>query len=328
MTDGKHPEPPAKMEQAWRAAHRALERAIPPATRASYRFVPEAEMDWTEVLEQFDLIVREARYALDATMGPVIVWTSGWAEDADDDDNAFALRFEAVDFDREAEDTLGWLEGRSSDYSPFEAAGRAYRRECRWDFAPGEAGIWLYAVAPYRFMGGETDSGWSGRIVAFAVLQDRDDDGAYESLAHVWTASGWRRRGIASQLIALARQQYGCSREEGPFTEAGSALLESLTTAQVAAPLLPPRIPFRQWLRQFATQKSAIGELARDAARDCDWPRGPGSLKRYETYLIKNRVQAMLDEELASPALLRTLRKAWARYEQDRTCARPKKVQR
>lgn len=65
---------------------------------------------------------------------------------------------------------------------------------------------------------------------------------------------------------------------------------------------------FRAWLRQFRHQESAIGDLARDVLADQDWPRGPGSLARYESHLVS------LD---AIDGALDTLRAAWARFEQE-----------
>jgi len=93
------------------------------------------------------------------------------------------------------------------DESPFFMAARAYRRECGWDFTPAKAGIWVFAVAPYTWLGSDEDGTATGRLVGFLILHDRDEDGTYESLAHIWTASAWRRRGIARKMLAEARRR-------------------------------------------------------------------------------------------------------------------------
>ncbi|OLM10621.1 hypothetical protein Ae505Ps2_0744c [Pseudonocardia sp. Ae505_Ps2] len=35
-----------------------------------------------------------------------------------------------------------------------------------------------------------------GRLAGFVIAHDRDDDGEYETVAHIWTAASRRRRGI------------------------------------------------------------------------------------------------------------------------------------
>jgi GNAT superfamily N-acetyltransferase len=69
------------------------------------------------------------------------------------------------------------------------------------------AGIWVFAVAPYMWLGSDDDGTATGRLVGFLILHDRDEDGTYESLAHIWTASTWRRRGIARKMLAEARRR-------------------------------------------------------------------------------------------------------------------------
>lgn len=88
------------------------------------------------------------------------------------------------------------------------------------------------------------------------------------------------------------------------------------TRAGIAAalgiwPATPPaaKVSFRQWLKRFTGDSSALGDLARDVYADQAWPRGPGSLARYEGYL---------DRLGADPAAGGTLRTAWARYERER----------
>lgn len=44
-------------------------------------------------------------------------------------------------------------------------------------------------------------------------------------------------------------------------------------------------ISFREWLRSHHNDPDPVGDLARDVLADPTWPRGPGSLARYEGYL-------------------------------------------
>lgn len=66
---------------------------------------------------------------------------------------------------------------------------------------------------------------------------------------------------------------------------------------------------FRRWLRQFARDRNAVGDLARDVQADGTWPRGPGSFARYETYL---------EDRGACDGALSALRVAWAQYGRER----------
>jgi len=66
---------------------------------------------------------------------------------------------------------------------------------------------------------------------------------------------------------------------------------------------------FRQWLLRFRREESAIGDLARDALADTDWPRDSGSLSKYARHL---------EDVGACDRAADTLREAWARYERER----------
>jgi hypothetical protein len=70
----------------------------------------------------------------------------------------------------------------------------------------------------------------------------------------------------------------------------------------------PPPQSFRQWLRQFHGEESAIGDLARDALADPQWSRGPGSLTRYVRHL---------EDSGAMGSAIDTLHQAWTRCQQD-----------
>ena len=57
-----------EIEQAYRAAHRALEAIMP----ESFGFLPEADLYDSQVLSQFPLLVDEAALVVAAHLGPYI----------------------------------------------------------------------------------------------------------------------------------------------------------------------------------------------------------------------------------------------------------------
>lgn len=62
---------------------------------------------------------------------------------------------------------------------------------------------------------------------------------------------------------------------------------------------------FSSWLAQFRQVNAAVGDLARDAAADPDWPDGPDELETYTDHL---------ESAGASRAALETLEEAWSQY--------------
>ncbi|MFE2045920.1 YozE family protein [Streptomyces sp. NPDC059477] len=62
---------------------------------------------------------------------------------------------------------------------------------------------------------------------------------------------------------------------------------------------------FSGWLAQFTQVRAGIGDLARDAAADPDWPDGPDELETYADHL---------EAVGASEAALDVLTDAWTRY--------------
>ncbi len=223
--DSRFPEIP-EIEAAYRAAHLALEGII---ARDPGNFVPENDLGVTEVISQFPFMVEHAEMALAGQVGPGIAWSRKHQEGSldlivagTDLDNPGVHDFGA-DLDRYA------FEGPSGAWrgSSLERAARAYRREAGWDFAPGESGIWLLMLAPVTAIGGGVDEPWSyaGHLTGFAVLCDRDKDGEYEAVSHIWTAAAWRHRGIALRLLEEARSRFGVRNIEGPYTEDGQALV-------------------------------------------------------------------------------------------------------
>jgi ribosomal protein S18 acetylase RimI-like enzyme len=219
----KFPEVP-EIEDAYRAAHRALEAVI-----GDRRLVaPEKRLHLIEVLSQFPELVREADMAAAGQVGPRI----GWRAERMEEDWQLNIVCANLDEDRHHLPlTEAAYLGESGDWhgSGLDKAGRAYRREAGWDFAPGEAGVWLLMLAPvtgFPEEGGDLPWRYSGHLAGFVILYDRDEDGTHETVGHVWTAAGWRRRGIATRLLAEARTRFSARHVEGPFTEDGAALVE------------------------------------------------------------------------------------------------------
>ena len=123
----------------------------------------------------------------------------------------------------EAVNPLATWHGSALDY-----AGRAYTRECGWDFPPGEGGVWLLRLAPVQGVEGD-DTPWSyfGHVTGFVVLSDRDEDGSYEAVGHIWTASRWRRKGIAQRLLTEAKSRFQFTDVEQPYSDDGAAFLRA-----------------------------------------------------------------------------------------------------
>jgi len=113
--------------------------------------------------------------------------------------------------------------------SALDYAGRAYKRECGWDFPPGQEGVWLLSLAPIQCVGDDDSPWWSytGHLTGFVVLSDRDEDESYEAVSHIWTASRWRRRGIAQRLMTNAKSRFEFTEIEQPYSTDGDAFLKA-----------------------------------------------------------------------------------------------------
>lgn len=182
----------SKLDGPIREAHRAL-RAIAPSTTMT----TEDNEYLAHVVDDLDMLYRLADEAINAERGPRMSWPG----DIGDGEDFPRLVIMTVDMEEGTlSDPAGvdcltrWSSDDWTDTAPAKAA-MAYKRETRWDTPPDQAGVWIIAASPY---------GWScdtfrGNLVGFAVLHDRDGDGAYESLAHIWTAAAWRRRGIGDR---------------------------------------------------------------------------------------------------------------------------------
>lgn len=223
MTDHEFPQP-AEIETAYRSAYRALAALLPPDT-----VIPEEESDLSEVLSQFRGLVDNAELVTVGQLGALVSWRGPHR------DGNWEPIISGVDLDGYSHDfgdvELGTdaFEGPTGRWpgSALDRVGLAYKRACRWDCPPGDAGVWLVMLAPESGIGGDDGDPWSyrGRIVGFVVLYDRDEDDAYESVGHIWTATAWRRRGIAQRLLAEARSRFPVTGVEGPYTNDGAAFL-------------------------------------------------------------------------------------------------------
>ncbi len=220
------PELPKEVEVAFRTAYHALKSILPdPPELACVTEPPDA----VEIVSEFPTLADEADKVVIAHLGPRIAWQAprvnewdltlaGVDLDNGDDNLEFGVKLSDSAFEGEC--------GTWSD-SALDLAARSYKREAGWDFAPGEAGFWLLMLAPLSGIGGTGEWSYFGRLTSFVILHDRDKDGSYESVAHMWTAHAWRRRGIAKRLLQEAKTRFDFRTVEGPLTEASAALLDA-----------------------------------------------------------------------------------------------------
>jgi ribosomal protein S18 acetylase RimI-like enzyme len=220
--DYRIPEIP-EIEQAYRAAHRALEAIMP----ESFGFLPEADLECGDVLSQFPLLVDEAALVVAAHLGPYIAWQ------AEPHRGDLDLVPAGLDLDNGGELDFGPALDElatAADYgdSSLEQAARVYCADAGRDVAPELAGIWLLMLAPVAGVASDSRP-WdcAGHLAGFMIVYDRDEDGTYETIGHIWTARAWRRRGIARQLLYQARSRFGASRFEGPFSGDGTAFAKA-----------------------------------------------------------------------------------------------------
>ncbi|EGD42811.1 hypothetical protein NBCG_02945 [Nocardioidaceae bacterium Broad-1] len=219
----KSPHYTSELDGPIREVHRALRGILPPTamTAGDDEFL-------AHVVDDLDWLYSLANEAIIAERGPRMTWP-GTITDEEDFPSLIVM---TVDMDegtlsdpagadcltRWSSDNVDW-----KDTAPAQAA-LAYKRETRWDTPPDQAGVWIIAASPYGLNGGT----FRGNLVGFAVFHDRDDDGEYESLAHIWTAAAWRRRGIGGRLIRAARDLMPITSVEEPITSNGQALLGSV----------------------------------------------------------------------------------------------------
>ena len=216
-TDNPHTN--SELEGPIRDAYRAL-RAIVPSV---YLTAPEDDA-LPIIVDELDTVYRMVQEAIDAERGPRMTWLGDFDEEARPGSAVFVVDIDTGTHSDPvgAECLVEWSSGDWRE-SALARAAKAYQRECRWDVPPGEDGVWVVAVSPYRWIEGA----FYGNLVGFVVVHDRDDDGEYESIAHIWTATAWRRRGIADQLIRTTRDLLPINAVEEPITSSGQALLGS-----------------------------------------------------------------------------------------------------
>uniref|UniRef100_UPI003F497C58 GNAT family N-acetyltransferase n=1 Tax=Amycolatopsis sp. CA-096443 TaxID=3239919 RepID=UPI003F497C58 len=224
MTDYEFPRLP-EVEEAYRTAYRALSSLVP-----ANSVTAETSASLPEVLSEFRHLVDRAEFATVGQIGPPVSWEAPRRE------GDWDLAVSGVDCDNGAYELgdarLGAnaVEGPKGTWhgSALDCAGMAYKRACGWDFPPGEAGVWLVMLAPEAAVGGENGLWfYDGRLAGFVVVYDRDKDGDYESVGHIWTATAWQRRGIARRLLAEARSLFPITTVEEPYTDAGAAFLSA-----------------------------------------------------------------------------------------------------
>lgn len=224
MSDYQFPSTP-DLEEAFRIAYKSLAGVVSPNAVPS-----ERELSFPEVLSLFRILVDGADLAVAAQLGPRISWQ------APAPDEPWDLAIAGIDLDGGANDFGDVVLGSDAVTGPTKTwhgsalnqAGLVYKRACGWDFSPGEAGVWLVMLAPVAASGG--DEGlwfYDGHIVGFVIVYDRDEDDDYESVGHIWTATAWKRRGIARRLLTEAKSRFPIVDIEKPYTGEGDAFLKA-----------------------------------------------------------------------------------------------------
>jgi ESCO1/2 acetyl-transferase len=194
-------------------------------------------MSVSELIMDLRRMVDEAEITAFSQLGALISWKTphetAWEPvvvgiDLDGGDHDFG-----VTLGRDA------YEGPHGDWtgSALHNAALAYKRACGWDFAPGQGGIWLLMLAPVSGAGNDEDPWtYTGHLTGFVILYDRDEDDMYEPVGHIWTASAWRRRGIASRLLTEAQHRFGSNLLfEKPYTNTGASLIAAYSGDKTTA---------------------------------------------------------------------------------------------
>jgi GNAT superfamily N-acetyltransferase len=212
----------------YRDAYTALRSLLDDQTT---RTRPADDLSVDDLVGEFARVASEARMIWTRELGPRMSWQAPFSGRPSD----WELRTHCIDLDSggrgDDQDAFSTSElALGFEDSALDMAARAYRRECRWDFSPGDGGVWLIVLRPTSWSGSEEHAeGWSasGNLVGFLILHDRDEDGEYESVAHISTAALWRRRGIATHLLEQARARFPVVAIEGPPTEPGAGLVSA-----------------------------------------------------------------------------------------------------
>ncbi|MGW6263998.1 GNAT family N-acetyltransferase [Cellulosimicrobium funkei] len=192
------------MEHRYREVHRVLGLLNPNKSYCSPGDIPD-------IVDELERLAREARESAAATLGPSLHWTGSLDQVDTDTWGPVVLQ---VDFDTGEHDLPeGSRHEDEWDGSSLHLAAIAYRRECGWDFTPGKTGVWLLSVHPFRGQSTTTWATWGGVLTGFVILYDEGE--GYQTLGHVWTAQHWRRRGIATKLVQLAKERFPVRQVDG-----------------------------------------------------------------------------------------------------------------
>jgi ribosomal protein S18 acetylase RimI-like enzyme len=228
MTNPRPPVQPSaeRLERALRDACNALDSIVDDSRRSRARL---DDLPANDLLAEFERAVAETRMVWARDLGPPIAWETQRA--SQDPDWGFQIYCMDLDLAEQGDAASVFLTHDLAEgfrESAFGKAALAYKREARWDFSPDEAGVWLIALQPLSWAttGDSEEPVYPmGNLVGVLIVHDRDEDGEYESIAHVWTAALWRRRGIASILLREARARFPIRVIEGPATKLGAALI-------------------------------------------------------------------------------------------------------
>jgi ribosomal protein S18 acetylase RimI-like enzyme len=180
-----------------------------------------------ELYDMTRMLIDEVHSAYVQEYGAPAVWQrAGREQDLD----AVMLQPHLQAFDAEPDD---WTSTSALHYDdgPLRAASRAYKRECGWDLAPTAPSpdyAWVCTYHPHmgHYDEDAAELRFSGNLVGFAIVSDRDDDGEPETLTHLWVARQARRAGYATLLLAEAERRFpALSAVEHPVTADGRAFL-------------------------------------------------------------------------------------------------------
>jgi hypothetical protein len=137
--------------------------------------------------------------------------------------NEYIVTINFSDDDLDVDESWGLRDNFDWTDSGWERAAVAYQHEAGWDLAPDEDGVWMAMIVPSTCV----HDLYTCSLVGFLILQDRNEDGCYESLAHQWTAQNARRKGVAARLLAAARSAFPLTTAEMPFTDGGLELIKA-----------------------------------------------------------------------------------------------------
>lgn len=193
-----------------------------------------------------DLKIR-IRDATDSTFGPQVVAGFKLSEDPGSLRRYLGSQYVLLPPDDDDNDDACWDLAGDGSYAahPDEhellcdavmRAGRAYQRECGWDYLPRTTDWWLAQVRIEEAFGGPGSDSvpprvcLQGQLVGFLVASEPKEshrDGPYR-IEHLWVAGQYRRRGIGSGLLSRAKSLWGITRTSGTYSRAGALFAEAM----------------------------------------------------------------------------------------------------